>query len=142
MVTGIDNHKPVICSLAKSVEELQQELKSAWSSPYHHNEQRKVTRLRAKLDDINQRYDEISHAVTDHGEYLDSLLNKLRDFEEKVENLEEWVLPVLEQLETAVGMGRSLAEFGDKLQVRVVRLTRIAISQLVANINQLDINRY
>ncbi len=115
-MADIDNHKPAVDSLNKAVEELQRELKSRAYQPSEH---KKTAQLQAKIDDINQRYVNVSHTTAGHGDYLSELTNKLNEFEDEVEKLEDWALPALGTLESKEISRLPLQEFGSKLQVGV-----------------------
>lgn len=114
LLADIDNHNPAVDALNRAVAELQQELKS---HAYQPSEHKKTAQLQAKIDDINQRYDVVSRTTSEHGGYLDELCNKLNEFENEVENLEDWVLPSLDTLESKEISRLPLPDFGNKLQV-------------------------
>ncbi|XP_041483740.1 microtubule-actin cross-linking factor 1-like isoform X4 [Lytechinus variegatus] len=80
------------------------------------SEPKEARQLQSKLDSINERYGKVDTRTKDHGVHLDRLSRRLSDFEEEVENLEDWLLPSVDELESKQIAQLPLPEFGSKLQ--------------------------
>ncbi|XP_071485352.1 microtubule-actin cross-linking factor 1-like [Diadema antillarum] len=54
--------------------------------------------IRDKLAEVNDRYQKVGDATTRHGDVLDGLVDRVNDFEDRVDRLEEWELPLIKTL--------------------------------------------
>lgn len=106
-MSDIVQHKPTITSVTQSANEL-----------IETSEPTKAQQVQKKLDSIVDRYGNISTVTRNHGEYLDHLAQKLGNFEDMVEKLEDWLLPAVERLESKQLGQMEPAELERVLQVR------------------------
>lgn len=117
-MSDIENHMPAVDSVNTQALPL---IKSS--------EPKEARQLQIKLDSINERYGKVDTRTKDHGVHLENLSRRLSDFEEEVENLEDWLLPTVDEVESKQIAQLPLPEFGSKLQVGF--RTRVHISSFV-----------
>ena len=75
--------------------------------------------LRPKVDMLNTRYDKVARATDNHGNQLQGMLDRLNAFENEVDQLEDWVMPVIDELESREMTRMDLNECEKKLKVRM-----------------------
>ena len=80
------------------------------SEPQHH--------LKAKLDRLNSGYPKVRDLTGKHGDKLQSLSDSLGDFEKNVDEMEDWLLPTLQDLESRECMDDDLPQLIEKMRVR------------------------
>ncbi|XP_002733970.2 uncharacterized protein LOC100375618 [Saccoglossus kowalevskii] len=78
----VDSHKPSISSVCNTVKRDPKQSKA----------------LKPQTDDLNTRYNRLSNRTNLLGDYVKGRLDKLGEFLEKVDQLENWLLPVLRTL--------------------------------------------
>ena len=106
ILSDIENHQPTVDSVNTMAKPLIQS-----------SEPKEARQLQSKLDSINDRYNKIATRTSDHGNHLHMLSSKLSDFEDEVEQLEDWLLPSVDELESKQIAQQPMAEFSSRLQV-------------------------
>ncbi len=106
----IANHKPAIDAVNRAVQDL-----------IRTGNDRDATRLSDKLDKINNRYRKVSVSTKDHHAGLQSLADKLGEFEREVDDLEDWLLPDLENLESLDIMQQDVGDTANAIRVSSVK---------------------
>ncbi len=69
---------------------------------------------------LNSRYDKVSRATDNHGNQLQGMLDRLNAFENEVDQLEDWVMPTIDELESREMSRMDLNECDRKLKVGVL----------------------
>ena len=106
ILSDIENHQPTVDSINTMARPLIQS-----------SEPKEARQLQAKLDSINDRYGKVTTRTGDHGNHLQMLSSKLSDFEDEVEQLEDRLLPSVDELESKQIAQQTLPEFSSRLQV-------------------------
>ena len=73
--------------------------------------------IQTRLDDLNSRFEKVIVRARDRKDYLNTLLDKVSQFLEMIGELEDWLLPLLDSLESRDLMRLELPELGSRLQV-------------------------
>lgn len=73
--------------------------------------------LQTKVDSLQARLTQVSDTSKSHQDQLSSLKSRLDDFEGLVDELEEWLLPLLDKVEIKEFMQQELSTIGDQLRV-------------------------
>ena len=81
--------------------------------------------LRPKAELLNSRYDKVARATDNHGNMLQGMLDKLGAFESEVDQLEDWVMPTIAELESRELPRMDLNECDKKLKVRPQRYNHL-----------------
>nr|XP_006813086.1 PREDICTED: dystonin isoform X1 [Saccoglossus kowalevskii] len=71
--------------------------------------------VQEKLDDLHSRFGKASDTVSECGEYFQSLHDRLNDFLDEVDNLEDWLIPTLETLDSHEMDKMELLQLGTQL---------------------------
>ena len=98
----IESHRPAVEAVNRAAAQLQNE-------PRHY--------LKAKLDRLNSGYPAVRDLTNRHGEKLNSLNEQLSEFEKRVDDMEDWLLPTLQELESRECMNDDLPQLIEKLRV-------------------------
>ncbi|XP_033113685.1 microtubule-actin cross-linking factor 1-like [Anneissia japonica] len=102
--TDIESNKPAIDSLHESAMAL---IKT--SDP------QLAQNIKGKLDILSTRYVKVSNIAKNHNEYLHKMLAKLDQLQAEVDKLEDWLIPMIERLESRDFNRMELLELGMKL---------------------------
>lgn len=73
--------------------------------------------IQSRLDDLNSRFEKVIVRARDRKENLQSLLDRLVQLLEEVGDLEDWMLPVIDSLESRELVRLDLPDMGGRLQV-------------------------
>ena len=68
-----------------------------------------------KLRDLNGRFNSVADRCRERGEDLKSVSRKLRDFNDSASNLQQWIVPTLETLESKETAHLDTPQFKEKL---------------------------
>ena len=74
--------------------------------------------VQSKLDDLNARYGKISSSIRNHGDYLQKMLVKMNQLQSDVDTFEDWLLPMIDRMESKELLRMDLLEMGSRLMVR------------------------
>lgn len=107
--TDVDSHKPSVESVNISSSELIKDC-----------DPKMARSIQMRLDDLNTRFEKVIVRARDRKDYLNTLLDKMVQFLEMVGELEDWLLPLFEFMESRDLMRMDLPELGSRLQVIVV----------------------
>ncbi|PIK50375.1 putative nesprin-1 [Apostichopus japonicus] len=72
--------------------------------------------LKSKLETVHSRYSQVSDNTEEHTRQLSSLQDKLNDFEKALDELEDWMLPLLERVESKEFMQQELPVIQEQLR--------------------------
>lgn len=103
---AIENHRATIDSVLRAAEDAKRRLTPDSRDDFQN-----------KVDDFQKRFGALTGNLKEHGEVLQGLSGKLVDLEKELDRLEEWVMPVLEEMEAAEFNRREMPELEQKLQV-------------------------
>nr|XP_006815522.1 PREDICTED: dystonin-like [Saccoglossus kowalevskii] len=109
ILSDVESHKPSVKSVNDSAKELIQNSDLA-----------EAKNIQTKLDDLNKRYDVVLSCVTEREDLLQSLLNRLSDLLEKVDQLEDWLLPTLTFFDSSEVYHMELLD----LDARILEITK------------------
>ena len=73
------------------------------------------------MDDFQGRFGTLAKSLNGHGQTLTSLSAKLVDLEKELDKFEEWLIPLIERLESADFNDRDIPELEDIIHVCNVR---------------------
>ena len=73
--------------------------------------------IQDKLDQINQRYDTVLHGSRDLGDKWHDTLSQVISVDEAIDGIDDFVLPLVEQLQSPDLMKMDINELNRKLQV-------------------------
>lgn len=104
--TDIDSHKPSVESVNESSAELIREC-----------DPKMARNIQGRLDDLNSRFEHVIVRARARKDLLGSLLDKLKMLLEEVGDLEDWLLPLVDSLESRDISRMELPELGSRLEV-------------------------
>ncbi len=104
--TDIDSHKPAVDAVNETAEKL-----------VRTSDPDKAQGVQAELDSLNTRFNKINNSIRNHGDYLSKMLGRLTQLQTEVDNFEDWLLPMIEKLESRDLNRMELLELGTKLMV-------------------------
>ena len=81
----IETHRPAVESIRKAVTKL-----------IDSGEPTEVEELKTSLAELNTRYEDVDTTTKRYAEDIDSLMAKLVDFEKKVEEMDDWLVPTIQ----------------------------------------------
>ena len=123
----ITNHKPSIDAVNRAVQE--------FIRTSNNREAKKIT---DKLDRINERYRTVGASTKEHHSGLQSLSDKLAEFEREVDDLEDWLLPDLENLESLEIMKQDVGDTANAIRVRLQQgLLSVNVDELYTVVNSI-----
>ena len=108
--TDIDSHKPSVESVNESSAELMREC-----------DPKTARSIQARLDDLNTRFERVIVRARNRKDLLSSLEEKLSRLLEQVGDLEDWVLPLIEALESRDIIRLELPDLANRLEVGQAR---------------------
>ncbi|XP_033123620.1 microtubule-actin cross-linking factor 1-like [Anneissia japonica] len=82
--------------------------------------------IQAKLDDMNSRYSRLLSPIVDKCKFVQALLEKVNLLQREADEVEDWVLPELEMLQSADINRKELSELQSILQKTAIGLDRYA----------------
>lgn len=74
--------------------------------------------LKNKVDGLKTRYDRLTTSTQNHGKLIQGMTDRLTEFEQEVDALEDWLLPTIDLLESKELTGSDLETLERKLKVR------------------------
>ena len=105
--TDIDSHKPAVDAINETAEKL---LRSG--------DQDRTHSMKTELDTLNTRFNKINNSIHNHGDYLSKMLGRLTQLQTEVDNFEDWLMPMIDKLESRDLNRMGLLELGTTLMVR------------------------
>ena len=103
----IQDHEPTVSSVNRLA-----------ASHVQTKDPEEAKQIQTKLDLINERYAAVREATVDHGKTLNSLTDRLTDFERQVDEMEETVLPELKTLQSKEFMRNDIPVINNNLKVK------------------------
>ena len=104
--TDIDSHKPSVASANESAAELIKEC-----------DPKMARNIQGRLDNLNSRFEKVIVRARERRDSLQSLLDRLLQLLEAIGDLEDWMLPVIDSLESRELVRLDLPDMGGRLQV-------------------------
>ena len=74
--------------------------------------------MKTELDTLNTRFNKINNSIHNHGDYLSKMLGRLTQLQTEVDNFEDWLMPMIDKLESRDLNRMGLLELGTTLMVR------------------------
>ena len=103
---NITNHKSAVDAINRAAQEL-----------IRTSNDRDARKIADRLESMNDRYRKVSVSTRDHHTGLQSLSDKLAEFEREVDDLEDWLLPDLENLESLDIMKQDVGDTANAIRV-------------------------